>query len=122
VVASWINLQYYGSTVDNAVFGSGDKAIHNVVGRQGVMLGNRSDLRPGLPWQSVHDGRDYVHEPMRLNAIVEAPRARIEGVLESHPELRELVENGWIHLLAWEPESGAFHRWVGGAEPWAEEG
>ena len=92
VVASWINLQYYGSTVDNAVFGSGDKALHNVVGRQGVMLGNRSDLRPGLPWQSVHDGRDYVHEPMRLlthaRLAMVYPVAAGAGDIRSAPFIR----------------------------------
>jgi uncharacterized protein YbcC (UPF0753/DUF2309 family) len=58
VVASWINLQYYGSSVDPAAFGSGDKTLHNVVGATiGVLEGNGGDLRVGLPWQSVHDGR-----------------------------------------------------------------
>ncbi len=32
VVASWISLQYFGSTVDNRHFGSGNKVLHNVVG------------------------------------------------------------------------------------------
>ena len=54
VVASWINLQYYGSTVNNDVFGSGNKVLHNVVGQLGVLEGNAGDLRVGLPWQSVH--------------------------------------------------------------------
>lgn len=30
VVASWISLQYYGSTVDNTSLGSGNKVLHNV--------------------------------------------------------------------------------------------
>ncbi len=49
VVASWINLQYYGSTVDNNLFGSGNKVIHNVVGTFGVWQGNSGDLQTGLP-------------------------------------------------------------------------
>lgn len=114
VVASWINLQYYASTVDNDVFGSGNKVLHNIVGRHGVMLGNRSDLRPGLPWQSVHDGVDYVHEPMRLLAIVEAPLERIARILETQPSIGDLVANGWIRLVAREPGRPGFHQWHNG--------
>ena len=100
VVASWINLQYYGSTVNNGLFGSGNKVLHNVVGTFGVWEGNAGDLRTGLPMQSLHDGRKWVHEPLRLQVFVEAPRASIDAVLEAHPEVRELVENYWIHLIA----------------------
>lgn len=114
VVASWINLQYYASTVDNDVFGSGSKVLHNVVGRHGVMLGNASDLRPGLPWQSVHDGERFVHEPLRLQVVLEAPLDRIEGVLERHEALRQLIGNGWVHLVAIEPEGERLHRWRNG--------
>ncbi|RQW82651.1 MAG: DUF2309 domain-containing protein, partial [Methylococcus sp.] len=71
VVASWINLQYYGSTVDNRLFGSGNKVLHNVVGTFGVLEGNGGDLRVGLPWQSVHDGQDYRHAPRRLTVLSE---------------------------------------------------
>ncbi len=113
VVASWINLQYYASSVAPEVFGSGDKMLHNVVGRHGVMVGNRSDLKSGLPWQSVHDGSDYVHEPLRLLAIVEAPLPKIDEVLEAHPEVRELAENNWIQLVAINPDDGRFHRFEG---------
>jgi len=70
IVASWINLQYYASTVDNRFFGSGNKALHNVVGILGVLEGNGGDLRVGLPWQSVHDGEKYVHEPLRLTVLI----------------------------------------------------
>ena len=59
VVASWISLQYYGSTVAPDCFGGGNKLIHNVVGGLGVVEGNGGRLRPGLPWQSVHDGNDF---------------------------------------------------------------
>lgn len=100
VVASWINLQYYGSTVDNAAFGSGNKTLHNVVGALGVLEGNGGDLRVGLPWQSVHDGREYVHEPLRLGVWIEADTAAIERVLAKHAGVRQLVENGWIALHA----------------------
>jgi uncharacterized protein YbcC (UPF0753/DUF2309 family) len=100
VVASWINLQYYGSTVNNALFGSGNKVIHNVVGTFGVWEGNSGDLRAGLPMQSLHDGTNWRHEPLRLQVFVEAPRERIDAVLHQNASIRELVENDWIHLTA----------------------
>ncbi len=114
VVASWINLQYYASTVDNDAFGSGSKVLHNVVGRHSVMLGNVSDLRPGLPWQSVHDGERFIHEPLRLQVVLEAPLDRIEGVLERHEGLQQLIGNGWVALIAIEPNGERLHRWRDG--------
>ena len=99
VVASWINLQYFGSTVDNRLFGSGDKVIHNVAGLLGVHEGNGGDLKTGLPFQSVHDGREWRHEPLRLAVIVEAPADSIDKVLAKHGHVADLVANGWIHLF-----------------------
>jgi uncharacterized protein YbcC (UPF0753/DUF2309 family) len=119
VVASWINLQYFASSVDNAVFGSGTKALHNRVGALGVVLGNGGDLRTGLALQSVQaaDGSLY-HEPLRLQVMVEAPRERIEAVLAAQPGVRELAENGWIRLFALDPYGSGAARWVLG-NSWA---
>jgi len=102
VVASWISLQYYGSSVMPDVFGGGNKLIHNVVGGIGVIEGNAGRLRPGLPWQAVHDGEALMHEPLRLSVMIEAPRAAIAGVLKRHPEVRALFDNGWLHLFTLE--------------------
>jgi hypothetical protein len=106
VVASWINLQYLASTVDNVHLGAGNKTIHNRIGRIGVVQGNGGDLCTGLPLQSVHapDGSWY-HEPLRLQVIVEAPEAKIDAILAIAPEVRALVENGWVRLHALSPES-----------------
>ena len=100
VVASWINLQYFGSTTNNKVFGSGNKTLHNVVGQIGVLEGNGGDLRTGLPLQSVHDGKRFIHEPLRLNVFIEAPEAAMEEVMRKNEDVRALVENGWLHLHA----------------------
>jgi hypothetical protein len=85
VVAGWINLQYYGSTTDNRRFGSGNKVLHNVVGGAiGVLEGNAGDLRVGLPMQSLHDGKQWMHEPMRLSVFLEAPQAAIDDIIARH--------------------------------------
>ena len=118
VVASWINLQYFASTVDNALFGCGTKALHNRVNDLGVVLGNGGDLRPGLPLQSVHtsDGRWY-HEPLRLQVIVEAPPDRIDAALSVHTGVKALVENGWVRLYALDSATQTLARWS--AEGWS---
>ncbi len=103
VVASWINLQYFGSTTNPKTFGSGNKVLHNVVGQLGVLEGNAGDLRVGLPWQSVHDGRRFVHEALRLSVFIEAPEAEIDRIIARHKSARDLVENQWIHLYAIKP-------------------
>lgn len=116
VVASWINLQYFGSAANNAAFGSGEKTLHNVVGLIGVLEGNSGDLKVGLPMQSVHDGARFVHEPLRLNVFIEAPEAEIDRVLEKHGSVRDLVANGWLHLFRI-AEDGTIYRQVG-AQDW----
>jgi uncharacterized protein YbcC (UPF0753/DUF2309 family) len=100
VVASWISLQYYASSVAPDVFGGGNKLIHNVVGGIGVVEGNGGTLRTGLPWQTVHDGSKLAHEPLRLSVFIEAPHEAIIEVLSRHPEVRALFDNGWLHLFA----------------------
>jgi len=100
VVASWISLQYYGSAVAPSIFGAGNKLLHNVTGGIGVLEGNGGPLRAGLPWQSVHDGDELAHEPLRLSVCVEAPCAAIGDILDRHDEVRALFDNRWLHLFA----------------------
>ena len=115
VVASWINLQYLASTVDNRAFGAGDKTLHNRVGDVGVVLGNGGDLRTGLPLQSVLDADGtWRHDPLRLQVVVEAPRDRLLGALADLPEVRSLVDHGWVRLLRLDPEGDAVERYVPG--------
>jgi len=114
VVASWISLQYFGSAVAPSLFGAGNKLLHNVIGGIGVVEGNGGNLRAGLPWQSVHDGENLVHEPLRLTVAVEAPKEAITEILHRHPQVRALFDNGWLALitiddqgqLAWRYDNG----------------
>ncbi len=116
VVASWISLQYYGSTVAPEAFGGGNKLLHNVVGGIGVLEGNGGPLRPGLPWQSVHDGERLVHEPLRLTVAIEAPREAMAEILGRHPGVRALFDNRWLHLFAIDETGRLAWRHRGGAD------
>lgn len=120
VVASWISLQYYGSTVAPNVFGGGNKLIHNVVGGLGVVEGNGGALRTGLPWQSVHDGTRYAHDPLRLTVCVEAPREAISDILARHEGVRALFDNRWLHLFALDSRGHVAWRYAGNLE-WTTE-
>ncbi len=100
IVTHWINFQYYASTVDNKRYGSGNKVLHNVVGGHlGVFEGNGGDLRIGLPMQSLHDGKRWIHTPLRLSVFIDAPRAAIDAIVEKHAMVRQLIENEWIFLF-----------------------
>lgn len=110
VVAQWINMEHYFSTVDNEVYGSGSKVYHNVVGRIGVMYGTESDLRIGLTWQTVMDGTQPYHEPMRLLALIEAPRDRIDTIIGRNEILQRLFGLRWVHLIAVDPQIGTMWR------------
>ncbi len=112
VVGQWINMEHYFSTVDNEVYGSGNKIYHNVVGRLGVMSGPQSDLRIGLPWQTMWDGHRPYHEPMRLFTLIEAPRETIIKIIGKHRILQHYYDNEWVHLVALDPEEKAFYRYI----------
>ena len=116
VVASWINLQYYGSVVNNRVWGAGNKVLHNVVGLLGVLEGNGGDLKTGLAWQSVHDGTRLLHEPRRLNVIIAAPLAQMTAIIMESQMVRELVDNHWLHLWAMDDDGRVSHRYAGMGE------
>ncbi|MYM22189.1 DUF2309 family protein [Duganella sp. FT135W] len=117
VVTNWINWQYHASTCDPLHLGSGNKVLHNVVGGNiGVFEGNGGDLRIGLSRQSLHDGDRWVHEPLRLTVIIDAPQEAIETVIRKHAVVRQLLENDWLHL--WRFQADGFVRYVHG--DWAD--
>jgi uncharacterized protein YbcC (UPF0753/DUF2309 family) len=117
IVAEWINLEYYFSTVAPEMFGSGSKVYHNVTGRIGVMSGNMSDLRMGLPRQSLLNGHRPYHEPMRLTAVIEAPRTVVDTIVQRQPLLKQLFTHRWIKLVVLDPVDRASYRMNGG-EGW----
>jgi hypothetical protein len=113
LVTHWINWQYHASTCDPLRMGSGNKVLHNVVGGNiGVFEGNGGDLRMGLSRQSLHDGDRWVHEPLRLTVIIDAPQQAIETVISKHAVVQQLVDNGWLHL--WRFDHSGFLRYERG--------
>ena len=117
VVAHWINMQYYASTVDNQHFGSGNKTVHNVVGRFGIVAGNGGDLMTGLPWQSLHAGTKLQHLPLRLQVVIAAPREMIDRVIVKHEMLANLLSGNWLHLIAIEDNSMYCYGEIGTWDP-----
>lgn len=111
VVTNWINLQYYASVVAPDKYGSGNKLLHNVVaGHIGVFEGNGGDLRTGLAWQSVHDGKKLMHQPVRLSVVIAAPREAITGVINRSADVAALVNNHWLYLYQL-ADDGSVHQW-----------
>jgi hypothetical protein len=95
-VAAGINLAYTLSRIDPIGYGCGTKLPHNITGLIGVMDGHASDLRTGLPWQTVE-----IHEPVRLLVVIEAPPERIAAAIARVPAVDRLVTNRWMQLAAW---------------------
>ena len=114
-VGAGINLEYYFSTVDNQRYGADTKVPHNVYGLVGVMEGAMSDLRTGLPRQMVE-----VHEPMRLQLVIEASTAHLGEIYGRQPAVQQLLDNAWVHLIAMDPDTGALNLFVPGVGfvPW----
>ena len=114
LVTHWINWQYHASTCDPLRLGSGSKVLHNVVGGSlGVFEGNGGDLRIGLSRQSLHDGERWMHEPLRLTVVIDAPQSAIEAVIGKHAVVKQLLHNGWLHLWCFAP--AGFARYDNGA-------
>jgi uncharacterized protein YbcC (UPF0753/DUF2309 family) len=95
-VAAGINLAYTLSRIDPIGYGCGTKLPHNITGLIGVMDGHASDLRTGLPWQTVE-----IHEPVRLVIVIDAPVERILAAMPRVPAMQQLVFNRWVQLAAW---------------------
>jgi len=113
LVTNWINWQYHASTCEPARLGSGNKVLHNVVGGNlGVFEGNGGDLRIGLSQQSVHNGAQWMHEPLRLTVVIDAPQAAIDAIVAKYTVVRQLLDNEWLHL--WRMDDAGLQRRVHG--------
>ncbi len=117
VVTNWINLQYHASTVDNPRYGSGNKVLHNVVGGNvGVFKGNGGDPRIGLPMQSLHDGENFRHAPLRPSVFIQAPQDPIDAIIAKHTTARHLLDHAWLTVFRLVDDEGVWRYRPGG--PW----
>jgi len=104
IVGEWINLEHYFSTVDNHIYGAGSKVYHNIVSKVGVFSGNYSDLKIGLPMQSVYLEGEAYHEPIRLLTFVEAPLDKVSKALEKSIATPFII-NEWIRPVIIDKEA-----------------
>ncbi|MBS1828727.1 MAG: DUF2309 domain-containing protein [Acidobacteria bacterium] len=108
-VCAGISLEYYFSFVDNERYGCGTKLPHNVTGLIGVMNGQASDLRTGLPWQMVE-----IHEPVRILFVVETTPDRLLSTFRKNPALNQLLTNRWVRIAAMDPVTGRIQTYRNG--------
>ena len=117
VAAGWITLQYYGSIVDTRHFGSGNKTLHDGLCGIGVVDEVAVDPRCDLHAHALPRGRRFIiDEPLRLTAVIEAPRAAIDAIIQKHQNLALLVDNGWIQMHAIDAQRRLWRRPRGGGE------
>jgi len=113
VVGEWINLEHYFSTVDNKVYGAGSKVYHNVVSKIGVYNGNYSDLKIGLPTQSVIVEGEAYHEPVRLLTFMEAPLEKVGKAVENSLA-QPFILNEWIRPIVIDKEAKKVYSYENG--------
>ncbi len=97
-VCGGINLEYYFSRIDPAIYGCGSKLSHNVCSLIGVGNGLDDDLRTGLPVQMTE-----AHDPIRLLMIVEQEEDLIKNIIYQNDGVRPWIANSWIKLASLSP-------------------
>ena len=113
IVGEWISLQYYFSTTDNKIFGAGSKVYHNIVSKVGVYNGNYSDLKIGLPTQSVLLEGEAYHEPVRLLTFMEAPLEKVGKAVENSLA-QPFILNEWIRPVVIDKEAKKVYSYENG--------
>lgn len=97
-VCAGINLDYYFSRLDPAIYGCGSKLSHNVVSLIGVGNGLYDDLRTGLSIQMTE-----MHDPIRLFVVIEQSEDIIGQVIKNNPLVNPWVMNDWVKLASLDP-------------------
>ncbi|HXW52621.1 MAG TPA: putative inorganic carbon transporter subunit DabA [Myxococcota bacterium] len=94
-VCGGINLDYYFSRLDPAIYGCGTKLSHNVCSLVGVGNGLDDDLRTGLPIQMTE-----LHDPIRLLIVIEQDQDVILAAIAAQPDLTPWVKNAWVKIAS----------------------
>ena len=76
----------------------------------GILEGNGGDLRFGLPWQSVSDGHSLQHLPRRLTVMIQAPREKVQAIMNKHESVNQLIQNQWVSLMVLDEAN--WYRWA----------
>jgi hypothetical protein len=50
-----------------------------------------------------------IHEPVRLQLILESRLDIVAGIVERQPAVAELVRNEWVRVSTVDPDTGAIH-------------
>ena len=114
IVGEWINMEHYFSTVDNEKFGAGSKVYHNIVGKVGVFYGNYSDLKIGLPTQTVLLEDKPYHEPIRLIVFLEAPLELALKAAKNSELANPVIVNEWVRLVLIDEKNGKIYKFEDG--------
>ena len=48
------------------------------------------------------------HMPLRLSVFIQAPQEPIDSIVATHATVRQLVDNGWLHLFRLDDASGCW--------------
>jgi uncharacterized protein YbcC (UPF0753/DUF2309 family) len=73
----------------------------------GVLEGNLSDLKTGLPLQSTHFKSIPIHEPRRIVIVIYAKKKTLQKAIEAAPDFKMLLDNKWIYLRHIKPNEKA---------------
>jgi uncharacterized protein YbcC (UPF0753/DUF2309 family) len=64
--------------------------------------------------QSVHDGEQLRHTPLRLSVFVQAPQQPVDDIIARHATVRQLLDHQWLHLFRLDDVEGVWRYRPGG--------
>jgi len=99
-VCGHVNLDYYFSRLDPAIYGCGTKLSHNVCSLIGVGNGLDDDLRTGLPIQMTE-----LHDPVRFLFIIEQRPEIIFNIIKNNAGISLWIKNEWVRVASLDPSS-----------------